>query len=147
MALKPPPQRIPQKILDDPELAGYFRDLTNSLYQVFSFATEFSASPITSVTASGGVTYTNRIMRVQGSGGAITVTATPSVAAIQDGKEVIIEGSSDTNTLLLQDESNLPNSGLSLAGNADITLGKGDSLYLKYNETDSKYYEISRSNN
>lgn len=147
MPLKPPPQKIPQKILDDPELAGFFRDLVGSLYQVFSFATEFAASDTTSVTAAGGITYVRRIMRVQGSGGAVTVTKTPSIAAITDGKEVIIQGDSDTNTVLLQDESNLANSGLILAGNANITLGKGDTLYLTYDEGDGKYYEVSRSNN
>lgn len=149
MALKPPPRRIPQSILKDPESAAFVKELIDSLYQVFFFASQFSASLTQSITAAGGITYTNRIMRVQGSGGAVTVTATPSVAvaAITDGKELIIQGDSDTNTVLLQDESALPNSGLALAGGANITLGKGDTLYLTYDEGDSKYYEVSRSNN
>lgn len=146
MAIKPPPRRIPQKILNDPEISGFIKELVDSVYQLFFFAAEFAATTTQDITVTG-VTYAKRIMRVQGSGGAVTVTATPSIAAIADGKEVVIQGDSDTNTLTLQDESVLPNSGLSLAGNASVTLGKGDTLYLVYDEGDSKYYQISRSNN
>lgn len=35
IVLSPPPQKIPDKILQDPELAAYFRDLTRSMYQMF----------------------------------------------------------------------------------------------------------------
>lgn len=147
MALKPPPRRMPQSVLNDPESAAFVRELIDSIYQIFFFASQFSASLTQNITATGGIIYTNRIMRVQGSGGAVTVTKTPSIGAITDGQELIIQGDSDTNTVLLQDESALPNSGLALAGGANITLGKGDTLYLMYDEGDSKYYEVSRSNN
>lgn len=147
MALKPPPRKIPQSILQDPEAGAFVRELIDSVYQLFFFASEFNASLTQNITAAGGITYTKRITRVQGSGGSVTVTATPSIAPITDGKTVIIQGDSDTNTLILQDESSLANSGLALAGGANITLGKGDALHLMYDEGDSKYYEVSRSNN
>jgi len=147
MPIKPPPMRMPKKILNDPELSGFFKELIDSVYQLFFFASEFGASNTQNITAAGGVTYTRRFLRVKGSGGSVTVTAIPSVAAIADGKEVFIQGDSDTDTLILQDESNLANSGLALAGGANITLGKGDILHLSYDEGDLKYYEISRSNN
>lgn len=146
MAIKPPP-RIPQKISNDPELAEFFRSLIDCTYQLFYFASQFAATETQDITAAAGITYAKRIMRVQGSGGSVTVTATPSVKASVDGRELIIQGDSDTNTLILQDESALANSGLALAGGANITLGKGDMLYLAYDEGDSKWYEISRSNN
>ena len=60
---------------------------------------------------------------------------------------MIIQGDSNTNTLTLQDESNLSGSGLELDGSANITLGKGDTIHLLYDEGDSKYYELTRSNN
>jgi hypothetical protein len=146
MALKPPPQRIPEKILADPELSQFIRDMIGSIYELFVFANDFNATSTMNITAAG-ITYTKRVMRVQGSGGAVTVTATPSVKPITDAKELILQGDSDTNTLTLQDESSLANSGLALAGGANITLGKGDILYLVYDEGDGKYYEVSRSNN
>lgn len=100
-------------------------------------------SAITNITAAGGITVTNRIMRVQGSGGAITVTATPGISAgfTVDGFELILEGQSDTNTLTLQDESNLTGSGFKLEDALDKVLGKGDMLRLIYNRTDAKWYQ------
>jgi hypothetical protein len=147
VSLRPVPLKIPAKIDSDPDLRGFFRSLVNSIFQIFSAQAEFGASDTKNITAAGGITYTKRITRVQGSGGAITVTATPSVKPISDGKEIIIQGDSDANTVTLKDESGLANSGLALAGGANVTLGKGDTLHLLYDEGDGKYYEISRSNN
>lgn len=87
------------------------------------------------------------ITRIAGGGAAITVTTTPSVTAGQDGECIILQGTSDANTVTLQDESNLGGSGLALSGGADFTLGQGDTLQLCYDTGDSKYYEISRSDN
>jgi hypothetical protein len=75
-----------------------------------------------SVTASGGVslsglTYLNEVW-VVGSGGAVTVTKTPSVTACTaDGQQLKVHATSATNTVTLQDQSNLASSGLSLNGN------------------------------
>jgi hypothetical protein len=100
-------------------------------------------SAITNITEAGGITITNKIMRVQGSGGAITLTATPGIATsfTVDGFELILEGQSDTNTLTLQEESNLTNSGFKLNDKMNVTLGKGDILRLMYNATDAKWYQ------
>lgn len=147
MPVQPPPRRLPKEIQESKGLYPFFHELLNSIYQLFVFAAEFGASGTQSITAAGGVTYIKRITRVVGSGGSVTVTATPSIAAIEDGKEIIIQGTHDTNTVVLQDESGLANSGLALAGGANFTLGKGDTLHLTYSAVDSKYYEIARSNN
>lgn len=100
-----------------------------------------------SVTAGGGITVTKGVMRVSGSGGAVTITATPNIADGSDGQIVVIQGDDDTNTVTLQDESNLANSGLALSGGVDFTLGKGDTIQLTYDTGDDKWYEISRSDN
>ncbi len=99
------------------------------------------------ITAGGGITTTNCIMRVQGSGGAVTITATPNIADGSDGEMAIIHGDNDTNTLTLQDESNLSGSGLELSGGNNFVLGKGDIIHLTYDLGDDKWYEISRSDN
>lgn len=103
--------------------------------------------PVQDVTASGGILITGDYMKVRGSGGAVTVTATPSVEeASIEGHTVILQGASNTNTLTLQDESSLSGSKLELDGGSNVTLGMGDILVLVYNENSNKYYEVSRSN-
>lgn len=86
--------------------------------------------------------------KVQGNNGAVTLTSTPSLEdGLYDGQIVIIIGMSDGNTLTLQDETSLGNSGLQLAGSANITLGKFDIIILIYDSTLDKWIELSRSNN
>lgn len=107
-------------------------------------------TPSTTTSLSAGDTIPflgNTIQRVAGSGGAVTLTSTPSIADATDGQILIVQGDDDTNTLTLQDESNLANSGLQLSGGADMTLGKGDIIVLTYDSGDDKWYELSRSNN
>lgn len=89
----------------------------------------------------------NKITRIQGSGGAVTVSATPSIVAGQDGQVLILQGDSDANTVTLNDEASTAGSTLELAGGVAAVLGKGDILVLTYDLGDSKWYEISRSNN
>lgn len=86
------------------------------------------------------------IVRVQGSGGAVVVSATPSIAAGSDGQILIIQGDS-ADTVTLNDEATTAGSTLELDGDAAAVLGKGDILVLTYDAGDSKWYEISRSAN
>lgn len=79
------------------------------------------ASP-QSVTAGGGISLAslsyNNVVFVTGSAGAVTVTATPSITACTaDGQRLLVIGTSDTNTVTLQDEANLAGSDLRLNGN------------------------------
>jgi hypothetical protein len=109
---------------------------------------EFAATS-QALVAANSVTVTSQytIYRVAGSGGAVTLTSTPSVDASVDGKLIILEGTSDANTLTLQDESNLADSDLQLAGGVDITLGLYDQITLMYNSSNGKWQEQSRSDN
>ncbi len=94
------------------------------------------------------LTVTDALMRVAGSGGAVTITAVPSVSnPTADGSRVLIVGTDDTNTVTFQDESDLSGSDLELSNNQSFTLGKGDSLELTWDAGDDAYYEISRSDN
>ena len=105
-------------------------------------------SATTVMIAADAITVTKPIMRIDsGAGGAVTITSTPSIVDAADGTCVIIQGDDDTNTITLQDEAQLGNSGLQLAGTADMTLGAGDMLEVCYDAGDDNWYEISRSNN
>ena len=109
------------------------------------------ASP-TAVTAVGGVTVAGLVSNgpnyafVTGSGGAVIVTATPSVAgcssAATPGTTVTIVGG--TNSITLQDSTSLASSGLSLNGN--WTSASGRVLTLFCASATGPWIELSRSN-
>ena len=71
---------------------------------------------------------------------AVDISANPQIADGYDGQEITIIGSSDTNTLTLDDGD-----GLILSG--QCVLGVGDAITLTYNKTFDYWIEISRSNN
>jgi len=92
------------------------------------------------ITAGGGITGTNCVMRVQGSGGAVTITATPSIVDGSDGETIKIQGDSDTNTLTIQGEAQLAGSGFNCNGGLDVVLGKGDIIEIEYDLGDDAWY-------
>lgn len=104
-------------------------------------------SALSTLAAGDPVPITTHVRRVAGSGGAVTLTSTPTLADGIDGQQIIIVGTNDTNTVTLQDEAQLANSGLQLAGGADFTLGQYDTIHLVYTSAEDKWMEISRSNN
>lgn len=99
------------------------------------------------VTAGGGVvlsgiTTLNQAW-VSGSGGAVIVTATPSITACTaDGQYLKVTGTSNTNTVKLQDQANLASSGLSL--NGDVILAKDSVISLHCDITQGLWVEDSR---
>jgi len=101
----------------------------------------------TSLLAATQITVTDCIMRVVGNGGAVILTGTPTIVDAADGTIVTIQGTSDTNTVKLQDEGNLSNSGLQMEGGFDFILGVGDTIKFKYDAGDDNWYEKSRSDN
>lgn len=92
-----------------------------------------------SITAAGGITATSNsrtMMFIQGSGGAVTVTANPQISAGTIlGQELILIGRSDTNSITLSDGT-----GLSL--NGPITLSADSVLSLVWDGTN--WTEVSR---
>lgn len=100
-----------------------------------------------SVTAVGGVTLTSigysNYVWVVGHSGAVTVTATPSITACtQDGQSLVVVGTDNTNTVTLQDQSNLSSSGLSL--NGDFVAAKDSSLIMHCDITQGLWIEDAR---
>lgn len=107
---------------------------------IISSTTTFGTSSNTNITAGGGVTVTKSIMKVQGSGGAVTLSANPQVADGSDGQLLVLKGLSDTNTITFIDGN-----GLSLTDGLSFTLGSKDTLTLIYDSGDDEWIEISRS--
>ena len=103
----------------------------------------------TTITAAGGITITNRLMRITGGSAPVTITATPNISAkfTVDGYELLLEGQDDTNTVELQDAAQLAGSGLHLQDTLNKVLGKGDFLRLIYNATDACWYQSSPMSN
>ena len=86
-------------------------------------------------------------IRVQGNGGPVTMTSTPTIANGQDGQVLRIIGGSDTNLLTIQSEENLAGSNLQLSGGNDFTFGLNDYLELVYDAVANQWIEASRSGN
>ena len=79
-------------------------------------------------------------MVVQGSGGAIDITANPQIAAGSNGDILCLKGNSDVNTLTIDNGT-----GVVLTGGVSFVLRNNDTLVLAYNGTN--WVENSRSEN
>jgi len=80
-------------------------------------------------------------MRVVGSGGAVDITANPQIAAPDDTGAtevtfIVVQGTSDSNTVKLDDGT-----GLALCGGVSMTLGKNDNISLMYDSGESEWLE------
>ena len=95
--------------------------------------------------AGDAVAIVNRYAPVAGNGGAVTLTSTPSITAGTAGQEICLIGTSDANTLQIDDESTLAGTTLELAGDVSMILGLHDTICLVY--YNSHWIELSRSDN
>jgi len=106
----------------------------------------YTPSATQSIAAGTGVSaamLVNKIIRIEGSGGAVDISADPQIADGVDGQVIILQGTSDTNTVKFDDGT-----GLALSGGVSFTMGVGDTLQLMYAVgTPGIWYEISRSDN
>ncbi len=70
-----------------------------------------------------------------------TMTSTPTLAAgLYDGQRVVVEGTSDTNTVTLQDNSVIAST-LVFVDPANKVLGERDRITFVWNDTDQLWYE------
>lgn len=80
-----------------------------------------------------------QLIRVEGDGGAITVSATTGVTnGTKDGQQLRLQGLSDTNTVTITAAGNM-------RLNGDCVLGQADILDLQWDHGDTKWTEVSRS--
>lgn len=99
-----------------------------------------SSSTVT-ITAAGGISVATSIIRPTANS-AIDITANPQIAVGKDGQEIRIEGTSNTNTIKLDDGA-----GLQLQYGQSFTLGQGDVIALQYNLNRAIWTELWRANN
>jgi len=91
------------------------------------------------VSAVGGITPASSVMSITGDGGAIDITANPQIAAgTADGQLLILRGTSDSNTVQIDNEN-----GVHVHGRA--ILRDHDQLTLMYHSGDSAWEEVSRN--
>lgn len=78
----------------------------------------------------------------------ITMTSTPTISnGTVDNQQVIIRGSSNTNTVTLQSETNLAGSNLYMDGGINVVLGQNDYIVFRWNNTTLNWCEQTRSLN
>lgn len=125
---------------------GTLNGLTVSGSTELSDRTVYTPSGINSISAASGITavmLNKNLIRIAGNGGPVVVTASPPIAAGQDGQVIILRGTDNTNTVEF-----LPgNTALALSSNTSFTLGRGDNLMLFYDATAGSWYEINRNDN
>jgi hypothetical protein len=84
----------------------------------------------------------NGIARVVGNGGPVTLSTTSIASPLHDGQICIIQGTDNTNTVTINDNTNVQ-----LAGGVAFTLSQGDTLQIIFDSGDTEWYEVSRSAN
>ena len=77
------------------------------------------------------------VVPIVSAGGAITLTSTPTLqtSGVSTWHLAIVIGTSDTDMPTIQDESNLPSSGLHLSNKRNMTFGKNDTCLFLFNGT------------
>lgn len=109
--------------------------------------TIYTAQVFTVSAAGSSLTVTGTYIRVNNTtGGAITLTSTPTIADGIDGQIIHLINTSAQN-VVLQDQGTLANSNLILAGSVNLTLGQTDSVSLMYSSDIGDWIQIGASNN
>ena len=110
--------------------------------------TVYTPSATRNIVAGTGVTAAmvaaSNVILIQGSGGNVTVTANPAIAAGTDGQIIVLVGVNDSQTVLFTGGT-----GIRLSANTNFTMGDGDVLEMIYSSAVSvaSWIEISRTDN
>lgn len=107
----------------------------------------FTPSSNQSLLAGDAILANAGIVQISGNGGAVTLTSTPTIANGTDGQMLFIIGTSDTNTVELQDETQLAGSNLQLSEDVNFIVGLGDMICLVFNTNRGAWVEMTRSDN
>lgn len=99
-------------------------------------------SSATNVTAAGGITpggFSQQKIYVQGSPGAVDISASPQIAAgTADGQLLLLVGADDTKTVTLENGTGLKQQGT-------VILGKNSSILYSWDNAQSVWTEVSRN--
>ena len=110
----------------------------------------FALKPSATQSIATGSTILNNAgkVKVVGNSGTVYCVSDPTITAGKyDGQLIIIQGTSNTNTVTIEDEATNAGSTLELAGGVNMTLGLGDIWTGSWDSSTSKYYEVDRSDN
>ncbi len=99
----------------------------------------YTPSATASITAAGGITATAIHMHIAGDGGPVDITANPQIAAGGDGQYLILNGTSNSNTVQLDDGN-----GLHLH-NGTYIMGNHDYIVFFYDTGESAWEEVNRT--
>lgn len=117
--------------------------LLNSGHWRFDWPIAYFPPGLVSLAGGGTLTPSSTKVRIASTGGAVTLSATTSVAAgTIDGQTLIIQGTSDTLTVQFDDNSNIQTEGA-----ASRVLGLGDLLILTWDATAGDWFEQGFKNN
>jgi hypothetical protein len=95
-------------------------------------------SPITLITAVGGISITHATMRIAGDGAPVEITANPQINPSTDGAIVYLHGDDDANTVTLHDGD-----GLHLHSGSKLIMGQHDHLQLQFDIATGLWEEFS----
>lgn len=105
-----------------------------------------AASAVQALLAASAITPNAGTIKVIGNGGAVVLVATPTITSPAiDGQVVILRGTSDVNTVTLQDVSTLAGTKLRL-GAATRVLGNRDNITLQWDGTGLEWIELGFTN-
>lgn len=124
-------------------------NLTTESNLIIQAKTFTPPSAIQSVAAANDIVPDSSFVQVQGSGGAVTLTSTPTIDGppATNGQRITIMGAHAANTVTLQDESNFAGTKLRLNGGNDFTLGLYDTISLIWDANTGFWVETGRSDN
>jgi len=124
-------------------ISGALRDTTR--LGITSFVPSTSQGVATTESVTPDASY----VLVAGNSGATSLSSVPNISSnsVTDGQQLVLIGTSDTNTLTIRDDDNLAGSNVELASDTDITLGLNDTLYLIWSGAVSAWLMISTSDN
>lgn len=126
-------------------LTAFLTDVANSRPAATTMPSAIDVNKMSLVPTSSTVTADSTLTAVTShhkltAASALTLNATTSITdGTTDGQFLVLQGTSDTNTVTIQDASNVELNG-------DIVLGSGDLIALLYNSTAGVWRELYRSN-
>ena len=124
-------------VLDDLIDVANVNGALNAASQLVNVGSTGAQTPAGSAT----LVVSASILRVSGSGGAVTLdTTTPIANGEFDGQLLILTGTSDANTVTIQ------STGTNMDMNGDVILTNGDSIEFWWDNTNTLWRERGRSN-
>jgi len=126
------------------EVTGILTDLIDAVdATIVQDGSNFFVRPSvasSTLAASATLTPTASVHRVQGNGGAVTLSTGTAIAnGAEDGQTLVLVGAHATNTVSVRHGANT-------ALNGNITLGLDEAITLRWDEATGDWAEESRSN-